>query len=128
MSVLQGHNAELQRLQGLLAQQDKEASARQERIASPALEQLADTSSWVPSLTMDGLKDLLDGLKDSGKSSSPSQAAPSTLAQQGQPNKGTWVSAHQSLPLHSLGSLRKLIGMLKSPPAAELIPTLCSHR
>ncbi|KAL0042881.1 hypothetical protein WJX79_002266 [Trebouxia sp. C0005] len=89
--TVQGHNAELQRLQGLLAQQDKEASARQERIASPALEQLADTSSWVPSLTMDGLKDLLDGLKDSGKSSSPSQAAPSTLAQQGQPNKGTWA-------------------------------------
>ncbi|DBA69226.1 TPA: hypothetical protein ACH3X2_012973 [Trebouxia sp. C0005] len=89
--TVQGHNAELQRLQGLLAQQDKEASARQERIASPALEQLADTSSWGPSLTMDGLKDLLDGLKDSGKSSSPSQAAPSTLAQQGQPNKGTWA-------------------------------------
>ena len=50
--MVQGHSAELQKMQGLVANKDKESSARQERLDS-LQKQLADTSSHVSSLTME---------------------------------------------------------------------------
>ncbi|KAL0020049.1 hypothetical protein WJX77_009271 [Trebouxia sp. C0004] len=81
-SAVQGHTeAELQRMKVLIAQKDKESSARQGHMDS-LQRQLTDTQVplHVPSQLCK--RSLLAGLKDRGKSSSPSQTAPGTPAQQ----------------------------------------------